>query len=281
MNINFKLSNQQVIYILIIILLLSLLFSCNNSSVVEGYGSAYADGDAADGDAADAGTDVTDRVAAPAATDPATDADGDAAAYREAAAAYRAVAAAYREAAAAAQAAAADDGSNTGTDLVAAAADRATAAADRVTAAATAAADAAARVAAGAGQQANGNGLLPTLRLGAANLFGGFNRPRSSNPPPVIIDTRNRNQQQNLNPTFLPDGNEFIRRSKIVPPVCPACPPVIVDKNTLNQKCPPCPPCARCPEPSFECQKVPNFSGGPQNNYLPRPVLSDFSMFGM
>ena len=93
--------------------------------------------------------------------------------------------------------------------------------------------------------------------------------------------TRNRNQQANQNPTFLPDGNEFIRRSKIVPPVCPACPPVIVDKNTLNQECPPCPPCARCPEPSFECQKVPNFSAGPQNNFLPRPVLNDFSTFGM
>ena len=131
------------------------------------------------------------------------------------------------------------------------------------------------------GQQVNNNSLIPRLQQGASNLFGVFTPPRSSNPPPVIIDTRNRNQQQNQNPTFLPDGNEFIRRSKIVPPVCPACPPVIVDKNTLNQQCPPCPPCARCPEPSFECQKVPNYRGGPQNNFLPRAVLSDFSTFGM
>jgi len=36
MNINFKISNQQFIYILIIIILLSLLFSCNNSSIMEG-----------------------------------------------------------------------------------------------------------------------------------------------------------------------------------------------------------------------------------------------------
>ena len=44
MNINFKLSNQQVIYILIIILLLSLLFSCNNSSVVEGFEQDFKQG---------------------------------------------------------------------------------------------------------------------------------------------------------------------------------------------------------------------------------------------
>lgn len=130
------------------------------------------------------------------------------------------------------------------------------------------------------GQQVNSNGLLPTLQRGAADLFGVFTPPSVLNPAVNIIDTRNRNQQQNQQPS-LPDGNEFIRRSKIVPPVCPACPPVIVDKNTLNQECPPCPPCARCPEPSFECQKVPNFSAGPQNNFLPRPVLNDFSTFGM
>jgi hypothetical protein len=44
-------------------------------------------------------------------------------------------------------------------------------------------------------------------------------------------------------------------------------------------KCPPCPPCARCPEPSFECKKVPNYSSG-NDQYLPRPVLNDFSEFG-
>lgn len=81
----------------------------------------------------------------------------------------------------------------------------------------------------------------------------------------------------------IPQGQEdlYILKSQVVPPVCPACPPVIVDKNTLNQDCPPCPPCARCPEPSFECKKVPNFNLGPQNTFLPRPVLSDFSTFGM
>jgi hypothetical protein len=45
-------------------------------------------------------------------------------------------------------------------------------------------------------------------------------------------------------------------------------------------KCPPCPPCARCPEPAFECKKVPNYSAF-NPNYMPVPVLSGFSTFGM
>jgi len=41
----------------------------------------------------------------------------------------------------------------------------------------------------------------------------------------------------------------------------------------------PCPPCGRCPEPSFDCKKVPNYSS--TSNVLPIPVLTDFSQFGM
>ena len=52
--------------------------------------------------------------------------------------------------------------------------------------------------------------------------------------------------------------------------------------NSCNKPSPPpCPPCARCPEPSFECKKVPSYKQGSSNAYLPRPVLSDFSTFGM
>ena len=49
-----------------------------------------------------------------------------------------------------------------------------------------------------------------------------------------------------------------------------------------SSKCPPCPACARCPEPSFECKKVPNYAIS-QNGAMsvPRPVLADFSQFGM
>ncbi len=44
---------------------------------------------------------------------------------------------------------------------------------------------------------------------------------------------------------------------------------------------PPCPPCERCPEPAFDCKKVPNYNSASVNQYLPQPVLSDFSQFGM
>jgi hypothetical protein len=47
-----------------------------------------------------------------------------------------------------------------------------------------------------------------------------------------------------------------------------------------ENKCPPCPACARCPEPAFECKKVPNYSRSEDVN-APRPVMADFSQFGM
>jgi len=49
-----------------------------------------------------------------------------------------------------------------------------------------------------------------------------------------------------------------------------------------SSKCPPCPACARCPEPSFECKKVPNYAISQNGSMsVPRPVLADFSQFGM
>jgi len=47
-----------------------------------------------------------------------------------------------------------------------------------------------------------------------------------------------------------------------------------------GHQCPPCPACARCPEPAFECKKVPNYSRTEDIN-APRPVMADFSQFGM
>jgi hypothetical protein len=81
----------------------------------------------------------------------------------------------------------------------------------------------------------------------------------------------------------IPEGDEdlYILKSQIVPPVCPACPPVVACPNQTEKECPPCRPCGRCPEPSFECKKVPNYDAGMKNEYLPRPILADFSQFGM
>lgn len=81
----------------------------------------------------------------------------------------------------------------------------------------------------------------------------------------------------------IPTGEEdlYIRKSEVVPPVCPACPSNVIPRE---KPCPACPPCARCPEPSFECKKVPSYSRnseGMQSSLIPRPVLADFSSFGM
>ena len=89
---------------------------------------------------------------------------------------------------------------------------------------------------------------------------------------------------QGIPKSQIPPGQEdlYILKSQVVPPVCPKCPDPIVQcpENNDVTKCPPCPPCARCPEPAFECKKVPNYSAFNQN-YMPVPVLSDFSSFGM
>lgn len=79
----------------------------------------------------------------------------------------------------------------------------------------------------------------------------------------------------------IPSGQEdlYILKSQIVPPVCPVC-PVSTAVLPRQEPCPPCPPCARCPEPSFECKKVPNYNAI-NNESLPIPILSDFSQFGM
>ena len=78
----------------------------------------------------------------------------------------------------------------------------------------------------------------------------------------------------------IPEGDEdmYILKSEVVPPVCPKCPDVEVC-NKGKEQCPPCPACARCPESNFECKKVPTYNPG--DNSTPRPVLSDFSQFGI
>ena len=46
-----------------------------------------------------------------------------------------------------------------------------------------------------------------------------------------------------------------------------------------NKDSPPCPACERCPEPAFECKKVPNYRSQSMQNYMPLPILNDFSKF--
>lgn len=81
----------------------------------------------------------------------------------------------------------------------------------------------------------------------------------------------------------IPAGQEdlYILKSEVVPPVCPKCPDPIVSKEKDVSKCPPCPACARCPEPSFECKKVPNYNAFSSSGTAPLPVISSFASFGM
>jgi hypothetical protein len=101
----------------------------------------------------------------------------------------------------------------------------------------------------------------------------------------------------------IPPGQEdlYVLKSQIVPPSCPTCPtcPAFSPASSSDTKsmsttsmmpapqqqqpketCPPCPSCARCPEPAFDCKKVPNYNAM-NNEFLPIPVLNDFSSFGM
>ena len=93
-------------------------------------------------------------------------------------------------------------------------------------------------------------------------------------------DQYSTTMSQGIPKSQIPSGQEdlYILKSQIVPPVCPACP--VGAACPRQEKCPPCPACARCPEPSFECKKVPNYNAI-GSDYLPAPVLNDFSSFGM
>ena len=90
----------------------------------------------------------------------------------------------------------------------------------------------------------------------------------------------NNNNVNGINYSDIQPGQQdlYILKSQIVPPVCPVCPSSSVCPR--QTPCQPCPPCARCPEPAFDCKKVPNYASS-NDNYLPRPIMSDFSQFGM
>jgi hypothetical protein len=85
---------------------------------------------------------------------------------------------------------------------------------------------------------------------------------------------------QGIPSSQIPQGQEdlYILKSEIVPPVCPACPSSSACPR--QEPAPPCPACARCPEPSFDCKKVPNYNAI-NSDFLPTPILNDFSQFGM
>ena len=74
----------------------------------------------------------------------------------------------------------------------------------------------------------------------------------------TINNTPSNNLKQNKGPEILPANT---------------------DSNDKYSKCPPCPACDRCPEPAFTCEKVVNYRSPSSSQYLPIPVLNDFSSF--
>ena len=86
---------------------------------------------------------------------------------------------------------------------------------------------------------------------------------------------------QGIPASQIPPGHEdlYILKSQVVPPVCPVC-PVAQASCPREKPCPPCPAPQRCKEPDFTCKKVPNYNVIDEQ-YLPQPVLNDFSSFGM
>jgi len=93
-------------------------------------------------------------------------------------------------------------------------------------------------------------------------------------------------------PSFYPpmgDQDRYMLKTQFVPPVYP------VGSHYENygpegegragscekkKEYPPCPPCARCPEPSFECKKVPKYDAM-DDSQKPMPVLNNFASFGL
>ena len=124
------------------------------------------------------------------------------------------------------------------------------------------------------------------------NTLTSYNENIPAKQPLSNVNNYSSNTQQNgssydysnslpagISKNMIVSGQEdlYILKSQVVPPVCPACNPAVIYKDT---KCQPCPSCERCPEPSFDCRKVPNYNAT-NNQYLPVPVLNDFSGFGM
>ena len=116
---------------------------------------------------------------------------------------------------------------------------------------------------------------------GQANLYTG---PAGNTYATYDSSAYYNSLPQGIPRSMIPPGQEdlYILKTEVVPPVCPA--PTIIEKcnndNFDATKCPPCAPCGRCSEPSFDCKKVPNYKAF-NPDYMPVPVLSDFSSFGM
>lgn len=113
-------------------------------------------------------------------------------------------------------------------------------------------------------------------RLDKVGIFDSVSKGQMNGSTYSIKEEFFKDDNKGVPASRIPAGQEdlYILKSEIVPPICPACPNVNCGNNASNsdaKKCQPCPPCARCPEPSFECKKVPNYNSRGLMDQLPIP----------
>jgi hypothetical protein len=110
-----------------------------------------------------------------------------------------------------------------------------------------------------------------------------WNNSRWNNADHTMLTTKYAPYAQGIRANQILPGQEdlYILKSEVIPPVCPVCPANKGGGGSKDaEKCPPCPPCARCPEPAFECKKVPNYNRV-NDDSMPYPVLTSFNQFGL
>ena len=97
------------------------------------------------------------------------------------------------------------------------------------------------------------------------NIFEGLENSKHIEEPKAC------DKKKGIRREDIPPGEHdiWVRKTTLVPPVCPKCPSVINKCNTDDSKCPPCPPCGRCPKPEFECKKVPIYQGDSLRRVMP------------
>ncbi len=123
------------------------------------------------------------------------------------------------------------------------------------------------------------NTMFDSVSSGAMNGSLFSNSDKNNTDGSDNNNNDNNDNNKGVKRDQIPNGQEdlYILKSQALTPICPACPaPPKVDCNDKcgKSKCPPCPPCARCPEPQFDCVKVPNYNTTSMNQNLPIPWMA-------
>ena len=93
------------------------------------------------------------------------------------------------------------------------------------------------------------------------------------------FNNKAKNPEKGVSKSQIPAGQEdmYILKSEVEQMNAGNCPKCPVSEK--EKECPPCKPCGRCPEPAFECKKVPNYNVSNVSNNLPVPMLNSFADF--